>query len=518
MTTKSSTMFNAAEAALELSSDVNSERRKPHPLVLVIFGATGDLASRKILPAICHLAVRKELPDEFAIVGAASSEIDDEGFKKIVYEATKDIDDPEGIWANYLKRFRYISGDYMSSDTFARLEQVLSEVDTECKTNGNRVYYLATIPKLFSVVANGLKTVGCNKAKTKDTFVRLVVEKPFGVDLESAKSLDHDLHKAFSEDQIFRIDHYMGKETVQNVLALRFANAIFEPIWNRRYVDHIQITVAETLGVEHRGAFYETAGALRDIVQNHVMQVLSLTLMEPPASMEAGGIRDEKVKLLKAVEIGDIDEQVNTTVRAQYASGEIDGQKVIGYRQEDGVSPTSETETYIATRLYVDNWRWAGVPIYIRTGKRLQKRITEVSMVFQRPPHLPFAGRLSRDLRADVLSLRIQPDEGISLSFGAKIPGPSFKVKTVSMNFSYSEAFQEVAVDAYERLLHDAMVGDPMLFIRTDEVEQAWKIVAPIQASFAQGEPPLAKYPSGTFGPIEAERLIQASGRQWQNL
>ncbi len=518
MTAKPITPLSDSLTALELSTDLHNERRKPQPLILVIFGATGDLASRKILPAICHLAIRKELPDEFVIVGAASSEIDDEGFRKIVYEATKDIDDPDGIWEKYAKKFRYISGDYMSADTFLQLDKVLSEIDEECKTSGNRVYYLATIPKLFSVVANGLKTVGCNKPKAKESFVRLVVEKPFGVDLESAKSLDNALHKAFAEEQIFRIDHYMGKETVQNVLALRFANAIFEPIWNRRYVDHIQITVAETLGVEHRGAFYETAGALRDIVQNHVMQVLSLTLMEPPASMEAGGIRDEKVKLLKAVEIGNIDEQVNTTVRAQYAAGEIDGQRVAGYREEDGVSPTSETETYIATRLYVDNWRWAGVPIYIRTGKRLQKRITEVSMVFQRPPHLPFAGRLSRDLRADVLSLRIQPDEGISLSFGAKIPGPSFKVKTVSMNFSYKDAFQEIAVDAYERLLLDAMLGDPMLFIRTDEVEQAWRIVAPIQASFAQGEPPLARYTSGTFGPIEAERLIQASGRQWQNL
>lgn len=499
-------------------SPLNGDKRKPQPLALVIFGATGDLASRKILPAICRLAIRGELPDEFVIVGAASSEIDDEGFKKIVNEATKDIEDPEGVWENYSKRFRYVSGDYLSKETFVQLNQVLSEVDDQYNIGGNRVYYLATIPKLFSVVADGLKSVACNKPKRKDNFVRLVVEKPFGVNLESSKALDVDLHTAFEENQIFRIDHYMGKETVQNVLALRFANAIFEPIWNRRYVDHVQVTVAESLGVEHRGAFYETAGALRDIVQNHVMQVLSLTLMEPPSSMDAGGIRDEKVKLLKAVEIADIDEQVNNVVRAQYGPGEIEGEKVVGYRQEDGVSPTSETETYVATRLYVDNWRWAGVPMYVRTGKRLAKRITEVSMVFQRPPHLPFAGRLSRDLRPDVLSLRIQPDEGISLSFGAKIPGPAFKVKSVSMDFSYKEAFPEVTVDAYERLLLDAMMGDPMLFIRTDEVEQAWKIVAPIQESFLQGEPPLARYPSGSFGPIEAERLIQASGRQWQNL
>jgi len=501
-----------------LASQLNGEKRKPRPLALVIFGATGDLASRKILPAVCHLAVRGELPNEFTIVGAASSEIDDDGFRNIVYEATKDIADPDGVWASYAKGFRYVSGDYLSQDTFKRLDKVLSEVDEAHNIGGNRVYYLATIPKLFSVVADGLKSVGCNQPKHEDNFVRLVVEKPFGVDLDSAKALDIDLHTAFEEDQIFRIDHYMGKETVQNVLALRFANAIFEPIWNRRYVDHVQVTVAESLGVEHRGAFYETAGALRDIVQNHVMQVLSLTLMEPPSSMESGGIRDEKVKLLKAVEITDVDEQVNNVVRAQYASGEIDGKKVVGYREEDGVSPNSETETYIATRLYVDNWRWAGVPMYVRTGKRLKKRITEVSMVFQRPPHLPFTGRFSRDLRSDVLSLRIQPDEGISLSFGAKIPGPGFKVKSVSMNFSYQDAFPEVTVDAYERLLLDSMIGDPMLFIRTDEVEQAWKIVAPIQESFSQGEPPLARYQSGSFGPIEAERLIQASGRQWQTL
>ena len=503
------------EALLEAAGEIDDPFRTPDPLALVIFGASGDLASRKLLPALARQAARGSLPDAFCVVGVARSEMGDEGFRNLCMQ----VDAAEGNapWQSLVSRFRYVAGDYGDLQTFETLATVLAEVDVTCGTGGNRVYYLATIPALFGEVARGLAAYKGNEPGAGGSFARLVVEKPFGIDLRSSQLLDAELHDCFREDQIFRIDHYMGKETVQNVLALRFANAIFEPIWNRRYVDHVQVTVAEQLGVEHRGNFYEHAGALRDIVQNHVMQVLSLTLMEPPASMEANSIRDEKVKLLRSVLIPASDQEVDRVVRAQYVEGVIEGENVPGYRQEEGVDRASLTETYIAMQLAVDNWRWAGVPVFVRTGKRLQKRETQVCMVFQRPPHLPFAGQLTRDLMPDSLVLRIQPDEGISLCFGAKVPGPSFRVRTVTMDFSYSEAFPGGTAEAYERLLLDAMSGDPMLFIRTDEVEQAWQIVAPIQKAFVEGEPPLARYPAGSWGPIEADRLIEASNRQWRN-
>ncbi|HUO47642.1 MAG TPA: glucose-6-phosphate dehydrogenase, partial [Acidimicrobiales bacterium] len=342
---------------------------------------------------------------------------------------------------------------------------------------------------------------------------------PYGRDLASAQALDTALHHAFEEPQIFRIDHYMGKETVQNVLALRFSNAIFEPIWNRRYVDCIQVTVAEQLGVEHRGGFYEHAGALRDIVQNHVMQVLALTLMEPPAVVDAEGIRDEKVKLLKAVVVPSVDQAVGDAVRGQYRAGTIDGSAVPGYREEEGVAPDSSTETYVAMQLAVDNWRWAGVPVYVRTGKRLPTRATEVVLQFQRVPHLAFGGRLARDLRPNALVLRIQPDEGITLGFGAKVPGEAFRVRSVAMDFSYASAFPGPTADAYERLLHDAMIGDATLFIRADEVERAWEIVDPFLTAWSDEEAvvPLAPYAAGTWGPHEAELLLARDLRQWRD-
>jgi glucose-6-phosphate 1-dehydrogenase len=489
--------------------------RRPEPCAVVVFGASGDLAARKIFPALAMLAARGSLPEGFSVVGVARSEWSDEEFRSRCLSAGGGDANP--AWARLVKAFRYVAGDYDADETFARLVEVLTEVDHACGTKGNRVYYLATVPAMFGQVAAGLARHKASEPGPGAGFVRLVVEKPFGSDRDSARRLDAELHECFQEDQIFRIDHYMGKETVQNVLALRFANAIFEPIWNRRYVDHIQLTVAESIGVEHRGSFYESAGALRDIVQNHVMQVLSLTLMEPPATMSANAIRDEKVKLLRSVVIPGADEQVEHVVRAQYLAGTIDGASVPAYREEEGVDPRSSTETYVAMNLAVDNWRWAGVPVYIRTGKRLAARVTEVRMVFQRPPHLPFAGQLTRDLRPDSLTLRIQPDEGISLSFGAKVPGPSFRIRSVAMDFSYRQAFPGGTAEAYERLLLDAMTGDAMLFIRSDEVDQAWAIVAPVQEAFASGEPPLAHYLAGSWGPVEADRLIEASGRQWYN-
>jgi glucose-6-phosphate 1-dehydrogenase len=491
---------------------------KVPPVALVMFGASGDLTARKLLPALASLAGQGSLPDGFGLVGVARSEWSDDEFRD---HCTQAVPDAKPEWAELVKRFRYVSGDYDDDATFTKVGQTLSELDAPGGggggTAGNRIYYLATIPSLFGEVAQGLGRHGLNQPGHGGKFARLVIEKPFGRDLETAMALDETLHASFDEHQIYRIDHYMGKETVQNVLALRFANSIFEPVWNRRYVGHVHVTVAESLGVEHRGAFYEGAGALRDIVQNHVMQVLALTMMEPSATMDPTSIRDEKVKLLRAVMAPKVDEAESAIVRAQYQAGMIDGQSVRGYREEDGVAPNSQTETFVAMRLKVDNWRWAGVPVFIRTGKRLTKRSTEVVMVFQRPPHLPFAGKLVRGLQPNALILRIQPDEGISLRFGAKVPGQDYRVRTVAMEFSYKEAFGADPPEAYERLLLDAMIGDPTLFIRTDEVEQAWRLLAPVQEAFASGYPHLSHYESGSWGPLEAARLLEPDGYEWVN-
>ncbi len=501
-----------ADAASRLAEGLEGARRAP-PLVLVIFGASGDLTSRKILPALARLARRRALGTTCAVVGVARSDLSDDDFRNLALQAVPD-GGPE--WEAEVTRFRYVSGDYGHPDTFDKLKRVMGELDKTAGTSGNRLYYLATIPAVFSEVAGALGEHGLNKPADEHSFVRLVIEKPFGRDLASATKLDEAIHESFDEDQVYRIDHYLGKETVQNVLALRFANAIYEPIWNRRYVDHVQITVAEELGVGHRGGFYETAGALRDIVQNHVMQVLALTLMEPPVWIDGQGIRDEKVKALRAVEIPSPEMVATDVVRGQYEEGWIGAEKVIGYRQEEGVDPTSTTETYVAMRLNVDNWRWGGVPVYVRTGKRLPKRVTEVAMQFHKVPHLSFKGSLAEGLEPNALVMRIQPDEGITLRFGAMVPGQTFRVRTVSMDFSYGAAFMEETPEAYERLLLDAMVGDPTLFIRSDEVDQAWRIVDPVLESWARGQPPLSGYEAGTWGPKEADLLLERDGRRWR--
>jgi glucose-6-phosphate 1-dehydrogenase len=495
-----------------LAEGLSTERRAP-PGILVVFGASGDLTARKLMPALERLSRRRLLPPAFSVVGVARTPMDDDEFRTAMLQA---VPDAGPAWAELVKGFRYVAGEYAHPDTFTALKEALKEVDEDRGTGGNRTYYLATIPSVFEEVVEELGKAGLNTPSSADAAVRLVIEKPFGRDLASARQLDAALHNVFEEDQIYRIDHYMGKETVQNVLALRFANAIFEPIWNRRYLDHVQITVAESLGVGHRGGFYETAGALRDIVQNHVMQVLGLTLMEPPATIDAQGIRDEKVKALRAVKIMTPDEVGANVVRAQYEAGWSEGQYVIGYRQEEGCDPNSHTETYVAMKLEVDNWRWAGVPIFIRTGKRLPKRVTEVALQFQRVPHLSFSAHESEGLHPNALVLRIQPDDGISLRFGAKVPGQAFEVRDVLMDFSYGAAFIEEPPDAYERLLLDAMVGDPTLFIRTDEVEQAWRIVDPILDAWQADRTPLASYPAGTWGPKEADELIEREGRVWR--
>jgi glucose-6-phosphate 1-dehydrogenase len=487
--------------------------RRPPPSVLVVFGASGDLTARKLMPAVASLERRRLLPSGFAVLGVARSHLSDDDFRARMAEA---VPDGGPGWAELVKRFRYVAGDYGSSETMARLRAALEEVERDQGTAGNRIFYLATVPDVFEPIASALGAAGLNQPVAPGAATRLVIEKPFGRDLASAGRLDEALHGSFDESQIYRIDHYLGKETVQNVLALRFANAIFEPIWDRRYLEHVQITVAESLGVEHRGGFYESAGALRDIVQNHVMQVLALTLMEPPASIDAQGIRDEKVKALRAVKILAVDQVATDVVRGQYDAGWSEGRPVPGYREEEGVDPHSRTETYVAMKLEVDNWRWAGVPIYVRTGKRLPKRVTEVALQFQRVPHLPFGADESRDLHPNALILRIQPDEGISLRFGAKVPGQAFQVRDVLMDFSYGAAFLEEAPDAYERLLLDAMIGDPTLFIRSDEVIQAWCIVEPLLTAWAEKDAPLARYPAGTWGPRQADQLLAREGRRWR--
>ncbi len=487
--------------------------RQAPPNVLIVFGASGDLTFRKLMPALASLAKHRQLPGSFAVVGVARTEMDDEEFRERMLEAVPKAG-PE--WASLVKSFRYVPGEYADDSTFEKLGVVLDEIDADRGTGGNRVYYLATIPGVFGDVIKKLGRFGLAKRSKPGPFCRIVIEKPYGRDLESAVELDEAVHSVFNESQVYRIDHYLGKETVQNVMALRFANAIFEPIWDRRYVDSIQVTVAEADGVGHRGGFYETAGAMRDIVQNHLLQVLAMTLMEPPASMDANGIRDEKVKVLRAVDILKPDDVEANVIRAQYAKGWVDGREVPGYREEEDVDPNSHTETFTAMKLKVDNWRWAGVPIYARTGKRLPKRVTEVAMQFKAVPHSPFEAGNTRNLGPNALVLRIQPDEGITLRFGAKVPGQSFRVRDVSMDFSYGAAFLEETPDAYERLLLDAMVGDPTLFIRSDEVQQAWRIVAPIQDAWADPSFPLARYEAGTWGPEEADRLLHRDGRQWR--
>jgi glucose-6-phosphate 1-dehydrogenase len=488
---------------------------KAPPAAMVIFGASGDLTARKILPALARLADRGVLDDGFTVIGVARTKWSDDEFRNHVTEATPGCG-PK--WRALTERFKYITGEYDHPDTFDQLRAHLDEADRVDGTAGNRVYYLATIPSVFGLVAGALATHGCVAPDDDQRFVRVVVEKPYGRDLESAIALDEQMHAAFEERQIYRIDHYMGKETVQNVLALRFSNAIFEPIWNRRYIEQVQVTVAEELGVEHRGGFYETAGALRDIVQNHVMQVLALTLMESPTSTDADRIRDEKVKLLQAIDIPSPDEAVDMSVRGQYTAGTIDGKEVIGYRQEEAVAADSQTETYLALRLRVENWRWAGVPVYVRTGKRLPARVTEVALTFRQVPFLLFDHRTSRELRPNTLILRIQPDEGISLEFGAKVPGEKFHIRSVAMDFNYAEAFAGAeAADGYERLIHDAMVGDATLFIRSDEVQQAWRIVDPYLRAWSEPGAGLHLYPAGSWGPHMADLLIERSGDEWRN-
>jgi glucose-6-phosphate 1-dehydrogenase len=487
-----------------------SERKAP-PAAVVIFGASGDLTRRKLLPALRRLARQSRLNEGIAVVGVARSDLGDDGFRKLAAEAIGEPLPPGAV-----SRTRYVAGAYDDPETYTRLAAVLDELDRDCDMAGNRLYYLATPSGTFPDIVRGLGGAELNRAKP-GSFARIVIEKPYGRDLASALEHDDCVHEVFPEPDVFRIDHYLAKETVQNVLALRFANSIFQPIWDRTWVDHVQITVAETVGVGSRGGFYEDAGAMRDIVQNHVLQVLALALMEPPSSFAAEAVRNEKVKLLQSIRLPVADSIDRMAVRGQYSRGGTREELMPAYREEPGVDPLSSTETFVALRFDVDNWRWAGVPFYIRTGKRLPVRVTEVVLEFRRPPHLPIPAMHVHELEPDALILRIQPDEGISLRFGAKVPGHDFRVRTASMEFSYGDTFLEETPEAYERLLLDALIGDPTLFIRSDEVEQSWRIVDPIISHWAEQPGRVPLHEAGSWGPIEADRLLAEDGRRWRN-
>jgi glucose-6-phosphate 1-dehydrogenase len=491
--------------------------RVPEPGIMVIFGASGDLTSRKLVPALYELAAQRRLPMEFAVVGLSRTEMSHDEFRgrlreKLEEQRSEGIS--EDVWDSFSKGIFYLPGDSKDPETYRELRKFLRELDGERKTEGNRIFYLSSSPSLFSTIVERLGEAGMNEGENGG-FSRLVVEKPFGRDLESARELNDDIRRYFEESQIYRIDHYLGKETVQNILALRFANGIFEPLWSQHYVDHVQITVAEDIGVGTRGAFYEEAGALRDIVQNHVMQLLCLTAMEPPVAFDADTVREEKVKVLKAVRPDSQAGVEDFAVRGQYARGWVWGEEVAGYREEKNVAPDSSTETFVALKLFVDNWRWAGVPFYIRAGKRMPKKATEIAIQFRPSPHTPFSRDETEELEPNVLVVRVQPEEGISLKIGAKVPGSGFEIRSVNMDLLYGTAFLEEAPDAYQRLLLDLMLGDPTLFIRADEAETAWSILAPVMESWSRvGE--VAFYSAGRWGPEEADALLARDGRSWR--
>ncbi len=491
-------------------------RRTPEAALLVIWGATGDLTKRKLIPALFNLYRQNLLPPDFRIVAFGRRRKDEQAFREELSEALKELGEEEPQQQAFLSKISYHSTDFEQAESQADAVRFLEKLEQENGLPGNRLFYLSTPPSAYETIISGIKQSGLNKSRG---WTRIIIEKPFGRDLQSARQLNRIVSRVFHEDQIYRIDHYLGKETVQNILVFRFANGIFEPIWNRRYIDHVQITVAETLGVEGRGAFFEETGILRDIVQNHVLQLLCLFAMEPPSSLDAGAVRDEKVKVLRAIkelEAAQVDE---ATVRAQYVAGSLMGQRLPGYREEEGVSPNSTTETYAALRLWVDNWRWAGVPFYLRAGKRMPKRISEIAVYFKNPPLPMFSKSTREQVGANVLALRIQPDEGISLRFASKVPGHSSLIRPVTMDFRYGTSFGTRTPDAYERLLLDALLGDATLFTRSDENLTAWEILEPILSRWQSLRPEtLPVYPIGSWGPPEADLLINRDGRQWRRL
>jgi glucose-6-phosphate 1-dehydrogenase len=513
------------------------DRRIPRvagPCVLVLFGVTGDLASKKLLPAIYDLANRGLLPPGFSLVGFARRDWEHEDFAQVTHDAVKaHARTPfrEEVWRQLSEGVRFVPGEFADDAAFDLLAETVAQLDAERGTGGNYAFYLSVPPKAFPQVVQQLKRSGLSTPPERVTppgraaplqpeshatpWRRVVIEKPFGHDLASAQELNTMLSAVFPPHAVFRIDHYLGKETVQNLLALRFANSLFEPIWNRGYVDHVQITMAEDIGIGGRAGYYDGIGAARDVIQNHLLQLLALTAMEEPVSFSADSLRAEKEKVLSAVKIPE--DLTAGTARGQYATGWQGGIEVPGFLEEDGIAPDSVTETYAALRLEIDTRRWAGVPFYLRTGKRLPSRMTEIAVLFQRAPHLPFAATDTEELGQNALVIRVQPDEGVTVRFGSKVPGSAMEVRDVNMDFAYGESFTESSPEAYERLLLDVLIGDPPLFPRQEEVELSWKILDPIEEYWASHDKP-EQYPAGTAGPPGADELIGRDGRAWRRL
>jgi len=508
-----------AGTSLAQADATKKGERTPEPCIVVIFGASGDLTKRKLLPALYHLDQAGLLPEDFAVVGVARRDLSATFAPDMQDGILKGggVDANEAKLKPFMERVQYFATNFDDDAGFEKLKTYLAGLDEKFGTKGNRLFYLAVAPEFFADIIQRLGKQGMAKpAAGESHWVRVIIEKPFGTDLESARKLNDDVNAVLSEDQIFRIDHYLGKETVQNILVFRFGNGIFEPVWNRNFIDHVEITAAESIGIEGRGPFYEKAGLVRDVLQNHVMEVLSFVAMEPPDSFQAAAVRTEKLKVWRSIE----GIPIENTVRGQYGPGKVGTEDAIGYRQEERVNPESQTETFGAIKLHIENWRWAGVPFYLRAGKRLAKRVTEVSVVFKQPPTHLFKTNASDDkIEPNVITMRIQPDEGISLRFGAKVPGPTTNVAQVDMHFSYAEAFGKSSANGYERLLLDAMLGDATLFAHRDGVEATWALFTPIlEAWAADKNVNFPNYAAGTWGPEASDKLLEADGRTWRKL
>ncbi len=494
----------------------------PQPCTVVIFGATGDLTHRKLIPALYNLAADGDLPSALTVVGFARREKTDEQFRSELEDAAKKFSRQtvqDELWQSFASRIFYHRSEFGDAEGYRTLATRLEEIDAQFGTRGNRLFYLSVAPSEFDGILDHLKEFGLNKSPSEG-WSRVIVEKPFGYDLATARELNTVVNNTFSEADTFRIDHFLGKETAQNIMVLRFANGIFEPLWNHRYIDHVQITASEPLGVEGRGPYYDNSGALRDMVQNHLLQLLCLTAMEPPTDLSADSVRDEKVKVVRSLRPLRGEEVARNVVRGQYSAGAINGKNVVAYREEDRVNPKSMTETFVALRVNIDNWRWADTPFYIRVGKRLPKGGTEIAVQFRAAPPVLFNKAGDSEVGANVLVIRIQPDEGTSLQMQAKIPGTALRIEPVKMDFHYGTSFGKASPEAYERLLLDAMSGDATLFARRDEVEQAWKFIDGIEHAWHQdaNPPPLDFYPAGSWGPKEADELIEQDGRTWRRL